>query len=178
MSLIPVTQMITVLPVIMAEMVIPAEQVVPVQYVVGESHVTLPASTTNGAVSIDTNALGFDRAMAFGALQSKIDLWADLDEDWDGAGGVAPPHQVVSNATTFLNEAERAGVKLPQVYVAGDGEVGFRWTRDAAFASVSFLPDGNIVAFARSAGSDSLRMDEPAMMADLKPLFARLRAII
>lgn len=100
-------------------------------------------------------------SIAWGRLESKVNRWSSLPDDWDGDGGVCPTREVVDAAKAFLKRARIVFLPVPQGYVAGDGEIGFRWRRGDAFASAAFLPDGHIVIFCKAGGSPALRIDEP-----------------
>lgn len=116
-------------------------------------------------------------AARWAELDLKIDRWSRLPDDWDGEDGICPPKDLVNAARNFLCRI-RGRVPVPSSgYVAGDGEIGFRWKKDNGFASAAFLTDGHIVIFCRSPGSASaLRADErytPSL--DLSALFAALQ---
>lgn len=108
------------------------------------------------------------------ALARDIARWRTLPDDWDGEGGARPSANVLDAARDFLRRAHAAGVPLPQPFIAGDGEVGFRWRRNGAFASAAFLPDGHMVAVCDLPGQ-AVRLDQPyAADLDLSALYRAL----
>lgn len=80
-------------------------------------------------------------------LADKVQSWIDLPTDWDGDDGVAPSSAVIDAAVAFAHYASYGGAPKPELYIAGDGEVGFRWTTGEDFASVAFLNDGHVVVY-------------------------------
>ena len=108
------------------------------------------------------------------ALACDIARWRALPDDWDGEGGVRPASVVLDAAADFLRRAQAAGAPLPHPFIAGDGEVGFRWRRDDAFASAAFLPDGHMVAVCDLPGQ-IVKLDRPyAHDLDLSALYRAL----
>ena len=80
-------------------------------------------------------------------IQGRLKDFAKLPHDWDGEGSDAPPAVVIGNAQSFVADAMVDDVPVPELYIDGGGEVGFRWRRFDWFASVSFLDDGHGVAY-------------------------------
>ena len=96
----------------------------------------------------------------WGALNTRLLGWAALPAGWDGRGGYAPPREVVNAALDVAVALQAANVPAPEPFVAGDGEVGFRWRRGGRVASVCFLDDGCIVAYVPSEdGREPFRLD-------------------
>lgn len=115
--------------------------------------------------------------LAWQVVRNQLERWKKLPADWDGSDGVAPSQSVIAAASAFVDRVQSAGVTAPVPYVAGDGEVGFRWAKDNHFASVAFLEDGNIVAYVRDGVHDILEIDEPAsQFADTAVIASRLIA--
>jgi hypothetical protein len=143
--------------------------------VVGSS-VTLSAPVASNTQQQQARAPAEAVPSRWAWLRERLTSWAALPDDWDGEDGTAPSSKVTDNASDFLWRAEIAGAPLPEPYVAGDGEVGYRWRSSDSFASASFLPDGHIAAFARSPNRPNYRLDEPyAADLGLGGFFERLK---
>ena len=93
-------------------------------------------------------------------IQGRLKDFAKLPHDWDGEGSNAPPPTVISNAQFFVAAAMVNDVPVPELYIDGGGEVGFRWRKFDWFASVSFLDDGHGVAYLETLHtSEPVRVD-------------------
>ena len=93
-------------------------------------------------------------------VQGRLKDFAKLPHDWDGEGSDAPPAVVITNAQSFAAQAMAVDVPVPELYIDGGGEVGFRWRKFDWFASVSFLDDGHGVAYLESARTpEPVRVD-------------------
>lgn len=111
-------------------------------------------------------------------LHRSLSRWAFLPADWDGEDGTAPPSKSVQNAGDFLGKLQRLNIEAPEGFVAGDGEIGFRWRSNSAFASAAFLPDGHLVATARVRKKPVVKIDAPYTKAmDLSAFFKALSKI-
>lgn len=115
---------------------------------------------------------------AWSALQAKLSKWASLPNDWDGDDGIAPSTIAVANARLFLDAAAACGAPVPMPYIAGDGEVGFRWKKGDGYASAAFLSNGTILLFARKPDETATFADKQTVLAesDFSELFIRLPA--
>ena len=111
---------------------------------------------------------GFGAQLAYGTVQAKIEAWSKLPDDWDGNDGQAPAGFVIDHAVMVLSLLQVHKIPAPSPYVAGDGEVGFRWQTDRGFASISFLSDKHLVGFVRAKGQAPFRLDE--QVTDLAPI--------
>ena len=95
------------------------------------------------------------------ALFDSLERWGKLPYDWDGENGRCPPVQSTKAARTFLQLLRLLGVRRPAGYVAGDGEIGYRWKGvDGQFASAGFLADGHCVGLVKSKKS-TFKIDDP-----------------
>ena len=93
-------------------------------------------------------------------IQGRLRAFAKLPHNWDGEAGDAPPVVVTHNAQSFVLDALRHEVPVPELYIDGGGEVGFRWRRFDWFASVSFLDDGHGVGYIETARTPApIRVD-------------------
>ncbi|WP_292097084.1 hypothetical protein [Brevundimonas sp.] len=99
--------------------------------------------------------------IAWSALRGRVKAWASLPEGWDGIDAAAPPAETVEAALLFMQQARDNRIPLPQPFIASDGEIGFRWARGNAFASVSFLSDGSVVGTIRDEAGNRTDVDQP-----------------
>jgi len=97
--------------------------------------------------------------LAWSKLQNRVESWTELDHDWDGDDGIPLSRTTADSAIAFLQSASLTTHPVPTPYIAGDGEVGFRWTAPGNFTSVSFLDDGHIVAYVRVGEAVKFTMD-------------------
>lgn len=118
------------------------------------------------------------KAEGWKSLNASIDRWARLPLDWDGEEGIPPPRRCIFAARRWLNIFAAANLPHPSGYVAGDGEIGFRWRTEKGFASVSLLDDGTELAFCRVGQSEMpYRMEAPAGKLDLYPFIESVAKI-
>ena len=93
-------------------------------------------------------------------FQTHLDEWANLPEDWDGEDGRAPSSGVICGAREMIDRLENAGAPIPEIYVAGDGEVGFRWAAGSFYASASFVDDGDVLLYMHKGDEVLHNLDE------------------
>lgn len=112
-------------------------------------------------------------------LFESVKRWGKLPNGWEDEDSIRPPKQSVDAAMEFLLDVHSRGILAPTGYVAGDGEIGFRWKRGQGFASVAFLADMNVVSFVRDSSSDHpFRLDVPFALWNSKDdLLNRLSAL-
>jgi hypothetical protein len=114
-------------------------------------------------------------ATPFTLLRDKVGIWSEFETGWDGEDGIPPPAVVVANAFDFIDLMEKSLAPIPSIYIAGDGEIGFRWTSDNARASVSFLDDGYVVGFCPEyLGFAAADVDGPYIPSQSNPAVSRL----
>ena len=108
-------------------------------------HVYVPASTEDGGwVDID----------------GIVSAWRHLPSDWDGEDTSLPDSADFAHLERFVSLARVSGVRSPSPFIAGDGEVGLRWSEGEAFASVAFLDGGRILGYCESfEGREATRLD-------------------
>jgi hypothetical protein len=93
------------------------------------------------------------------AVSSTVDRWESFfkalksfsafEFDWDGMGGSPPSKTVLAKAETSLKiMSELELPALPTLDIAGDGEISFNWDTGDFAASLSFLEDGSVLAYA------------------------------
>ena len=122
----------------------------------------LPAPIIS-VTALSSGATLSTKAASWGRLRARLAAWAELPADWDGDDGEAPTSSAIAGAGSFLRELERRGAPLPRPFIAGDGEIGFRWSKGDAFASVAFTrgqvlgsvrtPDGKVERINRKVSS-------------------------
>lgn len=131
-----------------------------------------------GTANLCVEAYGLGAMLAYGTLFSKVGAWENLPHNWDGEGGAPLSERTTAAALDFLAIAQGAGLRPPTPYIAGDGEVGFRWRTDKGLASIAFLADGHIVGKVPG-GDKPFRIDEPfSEIADLAGLTDALVAFV
>ncbi|MBY9062797.1 hypothetical protein K7957_07625 [Sphingomonas yunnanensis] len=111
-------------------------------------------------------------------LRTDLLRWEKSPADWDGDHGIAPPAPSLAAAKTVIGKLKAAHIVPPDASVSGDGEIAYTWSRATAFASISFLADGHLVAYSRVAGHDTIEIDQPYQDdLDLMAMFESLRDI-
>lgn len=83
------------------------------------------------------------------AAANALNRWERLLDGWDGEGSIAPSRYQLEAAKRFVDLMEIVGVSSPMRSISRDGEFGFRWHSERGFASVSFIPDGTMIAYCR-----------------------------
>lgn len=121
-----------------------------------------PSSSGTVRFDLRSNTTGWQQFIEWSALRGKVLGWQSLPQGWDGDEGLAPQAATVQAALNFMAIARGANLPLPQVYIAGDGEVGFRWARGDAFASIAFLDDGDMVGVVRAANGQRIEFEHAA----------------
>jgi hypothetical protein len=135
------------------------------------------ATAQSGGFTIVADCTALGSMLTYGVVRNRVDEYARLPDDWDGYGGCAPNANVISAAKDVLRYLERAGVSAPASYVAGDGEVGFRWNTARGFASISLLEDGHLVGFAQPQGAAAYMVDEPLSAEPMSALIAEVAKV-
>ena len=74
-------------------------------------------------------------------IAATLTSYLDLDEDWDGYGGVRPTDKAVRDTLEFLNALPEDKVP-PKPMLAGSGEVGLFWDIEGFYCDVGFEGDG------------------------------------
>jgi hypothetical protein len=138
------------------------------------SYALASPTVTQGPVSIQAPSATWTTAFEWARLQERVAHWATLPEDWDGMEGTAPSASVLAAAGEFIDKLQVHGICLPEAEVAGDGEVTLSWAKGDNIATVSFLADGHIVAFASREGARPLKVDRPYSDYSPRELFDQL----
>jgi|SRR5579863_1668666 len=131
-----------------------------------------------GSLMVTASVLNAGGPENWQSLMHSIDRWELLPVDWDGDDGIPPPKRSASAARRFLNAFASATLPPPSGFVAGDGEIGFRWRTVRGFASISLLCDGTTLAFCRVGLSNNpLRIEAPADRIELLPFIESVALI-
>jgi len=81
------------------------------------------------------------------AARSFLGRWEAISRMPNPDGLARPSKDALAAGRKFLRQAEAGRIAAPAPYIDEDGEFGFRWTSATGLASVSFMPDGNLVAY-------------------------------
>ena len=76
-------------------------------------------------------------------LKQKVDSFETLNRDWAGRNTILPSVVAIRNSLRFVDLLP-LDVKLPEVSVAGDGEVNFYWDFEGVFIDVGLFTDDKI----------------------------------
>jgi len=105
--------------------------------------------------------------------------WQNLSPDWDAEQGIPPRQEVLDAGRQALRDIKVGGAPVPEHYIAGDGEIGFRWRGDDRFASLSFIDDGHVLAYMHLGDAVRFDMDEPwSSDLNLTPFIKDLRIFV
>lgn len=131
--------------------------------------------TTAHSVGQSSVCDGLGAMLAYGRVAAKLDGWVKLEHGWDGEDGIPLGLGTAAAAKDFLVQAQGAELPCPEIYIAGDGEVGFRWRATGQLASIAFLDEGYIVAKVPTP-SEAIRIDEPiSELVDFHAVLTALR---
>ena len=144
------------------------------------AHATLTTTVNQNEGALMSPAKMSEELTPWEALDSKLMAWKTLPDDWDGEDGVAPSEGMVAAARNFLIAVRGIGLSAPTPFIAGDGEIGFRWERGGCCASADFLPDGHIVAFSRTVPDQApIAIDQPYELGiDLSAFLASVKGFV
>jgi hypothetical protein len=110
------------------------------------SRANLPTEEVRSTVSAEqaqTNVAQpaqFIHELSIRPLKDKIEAYRALAHGWDGPNSKPPAPAAVEAATRFL-ESLSPGVSLPEVTLAGDGEISISWRDEYKFVDISFYGD-------------------------------------
>ena len=76
-------------------------------------------------------------------LKEKVKSFETLNKDWAGRNTILPSSVAIENSMRFVDLLPSSG-KLPEVSVAGDGEVNFYWDFEGVFIDVGLFCDNKI----------------------------------
>ena len=89
-------------------------------------------------------------------LKKKVKSFETLNKDWAGRNTTLPSSVAIENSMRFVDLLPSGG-KLPEVSVAGDGEVNFYWDFEGVFIDVGIFCDNNIYYYINV---DTIGVDE------------------
>lgn len=98
------------------------------------------------------------RALSASKLESRLNSYLQVGEDWDGYGGSPASKQSLADAKSFLSKLPNQ-ISLPRPMLAGDGEISLYWEHSGMYAEASFPGDGTYHFIFDSQGN-SLCFDE------------------
>ena len=76
-------------------------------------------------------------------LKQKVESFETLNRDWAGRNTILPSVVAIRNSLRFVDLIPLDG-KLPEVSVAGDGEINFYWDFEGVFIDVGLFTDNKI----------------------------------
>ena len=89
-------------------------------------------------------------------LKQKVESFETLNRDWAGRNTILPSVVAIRNSLRFVELLPLDG-KLPEVSVAGDGEVNFYWDFEGVFIDVGLFTDDKIYYYVNV---DTIGVDE------------------
>lgn len=100
----------------------------------------------------------FPIVVPWASIRDVIFQWRQLDPQWDGEDTPLPAPHAIDVLDVFAQVAAARRLPEPVPYYAADAELGLRWSTVGRRASLSVLPDGNIIAFCQRADGPALRI--------------------
>ena len=76
-------------------------------------------------------------------LKQRVESFETLNRDWAGRNTILPSVVAIRNSLRFVDLIPLDG-KLPEVSVAGDGEINFYWDFEGVFIDVGLFTDNKI----------------------------------
>lgn len=159
---------------------LPVIAAVPVQSTAADQRMSLPVHRSySGTLTPHASTAQWAGFLAWGELRAKMIGWSNLQPGWDGADAERLSPSTVRAAIAFLDKAQASGIsKAPQPYIAADGEVGFRWAKGNAFASIAFLADGSVVGVLNNALGELTEFDVSAAHGCPDEAFASIACLV
>lgn len=108
-------------------------------------YVTCKPSTDLLISQVAANQYPMDRK---DMLIKQILSYALLDKGWDGEGSLKPNQEAIEYAQAFI-EMLPSGIPLPTPMLASDGEIGFYWDTESAYADLHLENQGTISLYSR-----------------------------
>ncbi|PPD56986.1 MAG: hypothetical protein CTY10_01195 [Methylotenera sp.] len=81
-------------------------------------------------------------------LKKQILSYSTLSDGWDGVGSLKPTQDAINTAEKFI-ELLPSGIPLPTPMLASDGEIGFYWDTESAYADLHLEEGGLISLYTR-----------------------------
>lgn len=112
-------------------------------------------------------------------IEAELSGYTDLDEDWDDAGAEPPSAKTIEIARSVLSFSSALGSVPKRSYVSPSGEVGLVWSNASGYADLSFLEDGTISYYVRSADGTQEEYSESRLpLSELNPeIWSLLRTL-
>ena len=90
------------------------------------------------------------------ALKQKVKSFESLNKHWAGSNTILPSFVTIQNSLRFVDLLP-SDVTLPEVSVAGDGEINFYWIFQGVFIDVGLFVDNKIYYYINV---DTIGVDE------------------
>ncbi len=101
-----------------------------------------------------------------GAIVERLDRWAQLSDDWDGAGTRKPSPTAITAAKTLINVLP-ADIPIPKPMIdSGEGVVGFFWDNNEYYSDIEFDDEGKYSVFFRNKISNKEKLVEALTLSD------------
>lgn len=140
-----------------------------------DPHIIIDSSSFTSASDISVNKAESDTRLFqnISHVKTKYDetsgellSYVDLEDDWDGYGGVAPQKETVFSCSELLSVLNKKNIPLPKAMLSGDGEVSLYWTdkKSDVHIEIGFEEEG-LYSYLISTpslitGADDCRLDE------------------
>ena len=82
---------------------------------------------------IDTLA----ESIKYTTLIKTLKSYVELEEDWDGYGGIVPDGKIIVTAIELLEQMKDAKLQAPKSMLSGSGEVGLYWKNNSMYIEIS-----------------------------------------
>lgn len=79
-------------------------------------------------------------------IRGRILSFKNLNEDWDGYGGVVPSDDIIQNSLVLLELFEDLSVNNARVMLSGDGEISFFWKKNGYYSELT-IEDANVFSY-------------------------------
>ena len=72
------------------------------------------------------------------SLYTELSSYRELQENWDGYGGIKPDDEMISTTRKFLNILKENQIAEPKIMLTGSGEIGLFWKNKNHYIEVDF----------------------------------------
>lgn len=89
------------------------------------------------------------QATKFSNLYGTIFNYLDLEDDWDGYGGIKPSNKIISAGEILIKQLDKqANLRLiPEPMLTGSGELGFYWDLDNTYIEIDIYEENKYSYF-------------------------------
>ena len=108
---------------------------------------------------VGPSSLLADRAEFGRATAAKIMSYAELRDDWDQEGAIAPHPDAISDALRML-EVTPVEVGAPKPMVLASGDIALYWDFGETYAEIGFDGSGCYYAFASGQNREPVHLDD------------------